>query len=688
MTYYFISFDQARFEEFPERFSALSDGVWVNSEEDLKNILETEDDARCFFIDFSKNTKEIDKWVMTIRGASPDAKIIYVTGDQKPQDLKAHQLSPVGGDAYISRQVSAENLQRILAGFSNELSNVRGNKLEDSGAHSVAEQFEMSSLIHLKEHDLSRELDELFAEAIPQQEQRPKFQSIANFAESEDDESGEPMTDKDQEFSLDDMEELEISETPDLPDESSDDQGLDMELDSGVDLELGDDADLKDPDQLENLGELDLGEVEDFSLESTSSSTNQAATQAEAEEEPSGLFLSEDEDSEKLDFSLDGGDLSPDVKDKLAEIDAIMDEDSKVNHGLPVELSLAEDESEPDLGIGKPEAPEAEADSLDFGGIDDSLSERTEDDNEVSINLADEGFVIADVPAAAGEETLDSDLDQPLVSEDLDLGNLDFGTEASSEEEAAVAAAPVREEKTSTKIKRKKEPKEEKEESQAVEAQRPMGQELREISGAYSAELERMQATLSNLRSDREELLAKIQTMEEEKLMHNRQTLTMRAELDEKKIELSIVRKKLNEDISELKDRLRMEEERRLILEEKNRILREELDKSAQKNRIDVKKVQLRERELEGKLELLKSDAETQIRNRDLKILELKRKIDAMEFDMESIQTQEKRTVESRFELEDKLEKAIKTLRGAISVLEDETDKGAALEALKKNIDM
>ncbi len=113
-----------------------------------------------------------------------------------------------------------------------------------------------------------------------------------------------------------------------------------------------------------------------------------------------------------------------------------------------------------------------------------------------------------------------------------------------------------------------------------------------------------------------------------------------------------------------------------------------ELYKAAQKNKIDVKKVQMRERELEQKLELLKSDSELQIRNRDLKILELKRKIDAMEFDMESISMQEKRSVESRFELEDKLDKAIKTLRSAISVLEDETEKSNALEALKKNIDM
>jgi CBS domain containing-hemolysin-like protein len=59
-----------------------------------------------------------------------------------------------------------------------------------------------------------------------------------------------------------------------------------------------------------------------------------------------------------------------------------------------------------------------------------------------------------------------------------------------------------------------------------------------------------------------------------------------------------------------------------------------------------------------------------------------------MEFDMESISQQEKRSVESRFELEDKLEKAIKTLRSAITALEEDTDRKGVLNALKKNIDM
>ena len=151
---------------------------------------------------------------------------------------------------------------------------------------------------------------------------------------------------------------------------------------------------------------------------------------------------------------------------------------------------------------------------------------------------------------------------------------------------------------------------------------------------------------------------------------------------------MSLESKKLNDEVSEVRDRLKLFEEKKIILEEKNRLMAVELDKTAHKNKIDVKKVQMRERELEQKLELLKADSESQIRHRDLKILELKRKLDAMEFDIESISVQEKRSVESRFELEDKLDKALKTLRNAITVLEDESENRGTLEALKKNIDM
>lgn len=684
MTYYFVSLKSAKFNDFPERFPIFEDRTWIESGTDLDEALASGADAPCFVVDFSTTGKEVDKWIRRIRDSLPEARIVYVTADMKPAELKAHQLSPVGGDAYVSRQVSWETLERILRGFQNDLQSAPGNKLEDAGFNVVAETFELSSLRKLREDSLSQELDSLFEENASKTA-KPKFQSAASLLPEEDNEDlGASMSDhdNDKDFDLEPMDELSLSETPDLPAESpADDGGFDFSLDSGEELSLSNDEEAGDDDpksdvKFDSLGDLDLGIPDDLSLTPLPEAD---VTPAELTSDEPGLVLGDDFDGDDLDLSLDG-EISPGAKEKLAEIDAIMEEDSNITE-LPSDLELMEEAADLLSGTGKPAAEEvvAEGDSLDFGGVDDSL--------------ADSGFEIADLPAAGTAERLDSDLDQPLVSDDLDLDSLDFSAEpddtGSSEVKALPAKAPeaveeVREarEKTSTKIRRKKEKEEER------ETERPLGQELREISGAYSAELERMQATLSNLRSDREELLGKIQILEEEKLLHNRQTLSLRAELDEKKIELSIVRKKLNEDLTELKDRLRLEDERRLILEEKNRILREEVEKSAQKSRFDVKKVQLRERELEQKLELLKADAETQIRNRDLKILELKRKIDAMEFDMESIQTQEKRTVESRFELEDKLEKAIKTLRSAISVLEDETDKGAALEALKKNIDM
>lgn len=332
-----------------------------------------------------------------------------------------------------------------------------------------------------------------------------------------------------------------------------------------------------------------------------------------------------------------------------------------------VELSLSEDVSVENLSFNDNLEFENEL-SLDFTReIEADLSETTKEKlKEIDAIMVEDA-----------SRTNMSYLDKPLVSEDLDLNSLNFGNEESQSGEIN----PTKEEKIK---KKKKEPIETKINTSAHD----YGEDLKEISGAYSGEMERMQATISNLRSDRDELLKRIQTLEDDKILHSRQGLSVRAELDEKKIELTIIRKKLNEEINDLKDRLKFFDEKKLILEEKNRILSQELDRASQKNKMDVKKVQLREKELEQKLELLKSDAESQIRHRDLKILELKRKIDAMEFDMESITTQEKRSVESRFELEDKLEKAIKTLRGAITVLEDESDQTNVLDALKKNIDM
>lgn len=559
---------------------------------------------------------------------------------------------------------------------------------------------ELAKLKQMSSNPVNSQIDEAFKSGMKAQ---PKAENLSNSL------SPDPLIAGHGELSLGEIEELDLDfgseadeEMP--PVENPVDNGLDLSLSEGEELKLSDqdhgtssgsqygelsldsdeevgeeeagisDSESFQPDEgvIENLGELSFDELESKDPSDSSSSFNDATLDLDEidgsynEEEVSGLTLSDDKN-----------------------FDLVSLEDSKVKDINQFDLNqdqllgLEEDElidSPPDLGI---DLEAIDQDVMLFGDSSDGAD--FSEDAMKKLQEIDE-ILVVDASKVDVKNNIkvnnDEDLNESLVSDDINLEGINFGTDAEIEKQHVAEVTPeVKEEKPKKKKKEIAEPKESKDE-------RPLGQDLREISGAYSVEMERMQATISNLRGDREELLVKIQKLEEDKLIQSRNNLSLRAELDERRIELTIIRKKLNEEITELKDRLKLFDEKRLIMEEKNRILMQELDRSAQKNKIDVKKVQMRERELEQKLELLKSDAETQIRHRDLKILELKRKMDGMEFDMESISQQEKRSVESRFELEDKLEKAIKTLRSAITVLEDETDRTNALNALKKNIDM
>ena len=91
--------------------------------------------------------------------------------------------------------------------------------------------------------------------------------------------------------------------------------------------------------------------------------------------------------------------------------------------------------------------------------------------------------------------------------------------------------------------------------------------------------------------------------------------------------------------------------------------------------RIDFGQIKQRDRELEGQLELAKMDSVKQIKSRDEKILELKRKIDSLEFNMENISIQEQKTKDDNAKLEERLKKIMKTLRGTVKLLEDDLDE-------------
>ncbi len=438
------------------------------------------------------------------------------------------------------------------------------------------------------------------------------------------------------------------------------------ELDLGADLDLGglNEVAMSDDKELDLMdgGELSLGDDDvPQSLPSDEGLDLSFGDELSLGDDLSASSLDQ-EDGTSTSLKLgDDINLDEEVLSKLAEIDEIMQADAtsatmvraNLSHELGSELDLGGDEFLSSQ-INEEEG-NTRGSALFMGG--EESEELSFESDEIEI----------EVPKATGKKApppapvLDSDDEDNGV--DLDFGG---GNDSPPERVAMTSSA------TSS--------------SHRSNAEERSGYE--EVKGHYNHELERLQATLNHLRSDRAELLKKIELLEEDKLNHGRNILGMRAELDEKKIEIQLMKRRLTEEGLDLKYQVELETERRKLAEERAKTYQAEVQAMQQKVKLEVKKVSSREKELEQRLELLKSDADTQIRHRDQKILELKRRLDAMEFDMDAMNAIEQKTVGDKHELEGKLDKAIKTLRTAIGILESDDPKLATLEKLKKNLEV
>ncbi|MBC7539489.1 MAG: hypothetical protein H7281_11760 [Bacteriovorax sp.] len=185
----------------------------------------------------------------------------------------------------------------------------------------------------------------------------------------------------------------------------------------------------------------------------------------------------------------------------------------------------------------------------------------------------------------------------------------------------------------------------------------------------------RVQATIRQMREEREELLNQVKSFKSNIRELEQDNLTLKAALDESKIEVSILRKRHMVELEDIKYRLSFNEEKKAMAEEKARQAVGQKEKLEQRVRIDFNQVKLREKELETKLEMLSIDVDSQVQSRDQKILELRRKIDSLEFNMENVSIKEQKSQDDKRKLEDKLNKIMKTLRHSIKNLEDDIDQ-------------
>jgi hypothetical protein len=134
----------------------------------------------------------------------------------------------------------------------------------------------------------------------------------------------------------------------------------------------------------------------------------------------------------------------------------------------------------------------------------------------------------------------------------------------------------------------------------------------------------------------------------------------------EKRVEMEVVEKQIDDLDRQLKERT----EKARVIETKLRLMSEEVNKVKDRVRVDIRRIRVREKELEGQLEILKKDSSALLQARDEKILELKRRVDLLEFNMELAQEQVEKERRSTDELRSKLRDAADAMKQANGYLE------------------
>jgi len=134
----------------------------------------------------------------------------------------------------------------------------------------------------------------------------------------------------------------------------------------------------------------------------------------------------------------------------------------------------------------------------------------------------------------------------------------------------------------------------------------------------------------------------------------------------DKQIEFEV----LQQQVEDLNLQLRERTDKARTIEAKLKVTVDEVDKVKERVRVDIRRIRVREKELEGQLEILKKDSTSLLVARDEKILELKRKIDLLEFNMELVQEQYGKERNQTEQLRHKLKEAASVMKRAGGLLD------------------
>ncbi|OFZ02511.1 MAG: hypothetical protein A2X97_07570 [Bdellovibrionales bacterium GWA1_52_35] len=122
---------------------------------------------------------------------------------------------------------------------------------------------------------------------------------------------------------------------------------------------------------------------------------------------------------------------------------------------------------------------------------------------------------------------------------------------------------------------------------------------------------------------------------------------------------------KLQNEIVELRFLMKAKSDKAKLLEGQVQEATDETERLKDRVRSDIRKIRVREKELENKLEIIRKDSEVLIGARESKIMELKRKLDTLEFNMDLLQDRYAREKDNSAKLNERLTKAAQVVRVA-----------------------
>jgi DNA-binding NarL/FixJ family response regulator len=148
----------------------------------------------------------------------------------------------------------------------------------------------------------------------------------------------------------------------------------------------------------------------------------------------------------------------------------------------------------------------------------------------------------------------------------------------------------------------------------------------------------------------------------------------VRRQMGQHQQEMRSIARSRDGDLDQLRFEIKSKIDRIKFLEDRIEDSSKQYEHLKERVRVDIRKIRVREKELESKLEILKKDSETLIAARENKILELKRKLDLLEFNYDTLLDQNEAEKQNVVKVKEKLERINKVLKLAGGIIDTETE--------------